>query len=323
MRRLFLGIILSTALWPTGSVLAENNTALNCPAIAAKMTYRECGNPQTPVGKAICNTKLRGLDYLPLADGSIIGGYVKALRAAGIGTSDCQALLEWHAGYEKQLAACGANDQCLLKTMEVYGHALVKIEDRLQTPLSDAALQRFAGGAWLQSPGEKPTLLLGRIRRGLSIYPLPRMALPKGNTLYWGFQPHNATLQSLVIVDRQGTVQLVGAVDGIYLGLPEGKAVPQVEPDAQIALFVRDAQALQQNLPAIRGWAAASVLGFNVDCNKPGAAARCSAAETIALPLHTYDLRCGQKIHGKVLVNRCPLPLPNVRGILSPGMFWQ
>ena len=111
MRRIFLSIILSTALWPTGSVLAVDSTALNCPAIAAKMTYRECGNPQTPVGKAICNTKLRGLDYLPLADRSIIGGYVKALRAAGIGTSDCRALLEWHAGYEKQLAACGTNDQ--------------------------------------------------------------------------------------------------------------------------------------------------------------------------------------------------------------------
>ncbi|MHB8249907.1 MAG: hypothetical protein ACYDCX_13655, partial [Acidithiobacillus sp.] len=308
MRRIFLGIILLTALWPMGSVLAEDNTALNCPAIAAKMTYRECGNPQTPVGKAICNTKLRGFDYLPGIDRSIIGAYVKALRAAGIGTSDCKALLEWHARYEKQLAACGTNDQCLLKNMDTYSRTLTKIEDRLQTPLSDAALQRFAGGVWLQSPGEPPAPLLERIRRGLSIYPLPRMALPNGNTLYWGFQPHNATLQALVIVDRQGTVQLVGAVDGIYLGLPEGKAVPQLEPDAQIALFVRDAQALQQNLPAIRGWAAASVLGFNVECNAPGAAARCSAAEAIALPLHAYDLRCGQQVHGKVLVNRCPLP---------------
>ena len=323
MHRTLLGIFFAVAFWPIGHAMAEDGTPVNCPAIAAKMTYRECGNPQTPVGKAICNSKLRGFDYLPLADGSIIGAYVKALRAAGIGTADCKALLEWHAGYEKQLAACGTNDQCLLKTMERYGHALVKIEDRLQTPLSDAVLKRFAGGAWFQSPGEKPTLLLERIRRGLSLYPLPRMALPNGNTLYWGFQPHNATLQSLVIVDRQGTVQLVGAVDGIYLGLPEGKAVPQLEPDAQIALFVRDAQALQQNLPAIRGWAAASVLGFNVECNAPGAAARCSTAKTIALPLHAYDLHCPQRVHGKVLVNRCPLPLPKVSGILSPGMFWQ
>ena len=44
---------------------------------------------------------------------------------------------------------------------------------------------------------------------------------------------------------------------------------------------------------------------------------------TLALPLRAYDLRCGQKVHGEVLVNRCPLSLPKVSGILSPGMFWQ
>ncbi|MHB0888494.1 hypothetical protein [Acidithiobacillus sp.] len=321
MHRIFLGIILSTALWPVGSAFAENSTALNCPALAAKMTYRECGNPQTPVGKAICNSKLRGFDYLPLADGSIIGAYVKALRAAGIGTADCKALLEWHAGYEKQLAACGTSDQCLLKNMDTYSRTLTKIEDRLQTPLSDAALQRFAGGAWLQSPGEKATRLLERIRRGLSLYPLPRMALPKGNTLYWGFQPHNATLQSLVIVDRQGTVQLVGAVDGIYLGLPEGKAVPQLEPDARIALFVRDAQALQQNLPAIRGWAAASILGFNQDC--PGKdQTRCQTAARLSLPIQAYNLNC-KTANGKIINQHCAVPLPQVPDNVSPGLFWQ
>ena len=324
-RQIFLGIGFCAVLGVSLSADAAD-ALLNCPAIATKIPDAfapTCSHPQTPLQKAICHYKPKHwTDNLLLLDSSLMHGYKQALRAAGVGTPECTHLLASQKVFEKELGACGSDGDCVLETMRKRSFALRDISEHQQPPLEAAALQHFAGSAIFQSPGQKSAPLLQRIQRGMDIYPLPHMELPNGNTLVWGFQPHNATVQSLVVVNHQGAVQLLGAVDGIYLGLPRDKTRPELDANARITLFVRDPQALAQNLPALRAWAAASILGFNVDCGGADAA-RCKAAETIPVPILAYRLGCPQEASGKALVNRCPLPLPAVSGNVSPGLFWQ
>ncbi|MHB1736405.1 MAG: lysozyme inhibitor LprI family protein [Acidithiobacillus sp.] len=325
IRRILLGIGFCAALGVSLSACAVD-APLNCPAIATKIPDAfapTCSHPQTPLQKAICHYKPKHwTGNLLLLDSSLMHGYKQALRAAGVGTPECTHLLASQKVFEKKLEACGSDGDCVLETMTKRSFALRDIEEHQQAPLEAAALQHFAGGALFQSPNQKPAPLLQRIQRGMDIYPLPHMALPNGNTLVWGFQPHNATVQSLVVVNHQGAVRLLGAVDGIYLGLPKDKTRPELDANAHITLFVRDPQALAQNLPALRAWAAASILGFNVDCSGANAT-RCKAAEAIPVSIQAYRLNCPQKVPGKTLVNRCPLPLPSVSGNISPGLFWQ
>ena len=298
--------------------------SLNCPAIAAQTpeSYsRGCNPPLIPLQDAICNYKPRvWLDNLLLLDSTVGGHYVRALRAAGAGTPQCKDLLESHKAYEKELQGCGSNGDCVLKVMGNWARTLAHLEDRLRPPLDEAALKKFAGGIKFQD-GQQTVSLLKRLEQGMDLYPLPQMALPNGNVLVWGFQPHNAQVQSLAVVDRQGAVQLLGIVDGLYLALPSGKTQWKPGKDARIAIFVRDPAVLPQNLSAIRAWAAASILGFNQDC--PGKdQARCQAAAKLPLPIQAYTLNC-KAAKDKIIQQHCALPLPQVPEDVSPGLFWQ
>jgi len=201
-----------------------------------------------------------------------------------------------------------------------WARTLAHLEDRLRPPLDEAALKKFAGGMKFLD-GQQTISLRKRLEQGMDLYPLPQMALPNGNVLVWGFQPHNAQVQSLAVVNRQGAVQVLGIVDGLYLALPSGKTRWEPGKEARIALFVRDPAALTQDLSAIRAWAAASVLGFNQDC--PGKdQARCQTALKQPLPIQAYNLNC-RTANGKVINPHCAVPLPQVPDNVSPGLFWQ
>ncbi|MHB1532983.1 hypothetical protein [Acidithiobacillus sp.] len=255
-----------------------------------------------------------------MLDSTVGVHYVRDLRAAGVGTPQCKDLLESHKAYEKELQRCGSNGDCVLKVMRNWAGTLSHVEDRLRPPLDEAALKKFAGGMKFLD-GQQTVSLLKRLKQGMDLYPLPQMALPNGNVLVWGFQPHNAQVQSLAVVNRQGAVQLLGIVDGIYLALPSGKTRLDLGTDAKIALFVRDPSALAQNLSAIRAWTAASILGFNQNC--PGKdQARCQAVLKQPLPIQAYNLNC-KAANGKIINQHCAIPLPQVPDNVSPGLFWQ
>lgn len=323
IRKLILGTAACVAITFSGSASAAD-TLLNCPAIAAKTPEnyaRGCNPPLTPLQDAICHYKPKSwTDSLLMLDDAVGVHYVRDLRAAGIGTPQCKDLLESHNAYEKKLQGCGSNGDCVLKVMRNWAGTLSHLEDRLRPPLNETVLKRFAGGIEFQE-GQHSISLLKRLEQGMDLYPLPQMALPNGNVLVWGFQSHNAQVQSLAVVNRQGAVQLLGVVDGIYLAWPSGKTQWQPEKDARIALFIRDSSVLNQNLPAIRAWAAAAVLGFNQDC--PGKdQARCQTAIKLSLPIQAYSLNC-KATNGKVINQRCAVPLPEVPDNVSPGLFWQ
>ncbi|MHB1203707.1 MAG: lysozyme inhibitor LprI family protein, partial [Acidithiobacillus sp.] len=199
------------------------DTLLNCPAIAANTPdgfVSSCHNASlTPLQSAICHYKPKvWTDSLLTLDSTVGVHYVRDLRAAGAGTPQCKDLLESHKAYEKELQGCGSNGDCVLKVMRNWAGTLSHFEDRLRPPLDEAALKKFAGGMKFQD-GQQAVSLLKRLEQGMDLYPLPQMALPNGNVLVWGFQPHNAQVQSLAVVNRQGAVQLLGIVDGLYLAL--------------------------------------------------------------------------------------------------------
>ncbi|MFA7657607.1 hypothetical protein [Acidithiobacillus thiooxidans] len=322
-RQFIFGMTVFPAMTLNGSASAAE-MSLNCPAIAAKTPdnyARGCNPPLTPLQDAICHYKPRKwTDNLLLLDSTVGVTYVRNLRAAGIGTPQCKALLEGHKAYEKVLQGCGNNGDCVLKVMRNWLGTMHRIEDRLRPPLDEAALKKFVGGMKFHD-GQQTISLLQRLEQGMDLYPLPQATLPNGNVLVWGFQPHNAQVQSLAVVNRQGAVQLLGIVDGIYSSLPSGKTQWAPEKDARIALFVRAPAVLSQNLSAIRAWAAASILGFEQEC--PGKdQTRCQAAAKLPLPIHAYDLNCKTN-NGKVIGQRCALPLPQVPEDVSPGLFWQ
>nr|RNF57863.1 hypothetical protein EC580_13815 [Acidithiobacillus sulfuriphilus] len=298
--------------------------SLNCPAVAAQTqdSYaRGCNPPLTPLQDAICNYKPKvWTDSLLTLDSTVGVHYVRDLRAAGAGTPQCKDLLESHKAYEKELQGCGSNGDCVLKVIRNWAGILSHVEDRLRPPLNEAALKKFAGGMKFLD-GQQTISLLKRLEQGMDLYPLPQVALPNGNVLVWGFQPHNAQVQSLAVVNRQGAVQLLGIVDRLYLALPSGKTQWEPGKDARIALFVRDPAVLNQNLSAIRAWAAASILGFNQDC--PGKdQTRCQAAAKLPLPIQAYNLNC-TAAKDKIINQHCAISLPQVPDNVSPGLFWQ
>jgi len=323
IRQLIFGIAACVALSCNSGVSAAE-ISLNCPAIAAKTPDNYalgCNPPLTPLQDAICYYKPKvWTDNLLMLDNVVGGNYVRDLRAAGVGTPECKYLLASQKTYEKELQQCGSNGDCVLKIMTKRSWVLGDFQKRLRPPLDEAALKKFAGGAKFQE-GQQSISLLKRLEQGMDLYPLPQMALPNGNVLVWGFQPHNAQVQSLAVVNRQGAVQVIGIVDGLYLALPSGKTRWEPGKDARIALFVRDPAVLTQNLSAIRAWAAASVLGFNQDC--PGKdQARCQTALKQPLPIQAYNLDC-RTANGKVINPHCAVPLPQVPDNVSPGLFWQ
>lgn len=299
--------------------------SLNCPAIAANTSdnyAKGCIAPLSPLREAICHYKpKRWVDNLRLFDSTLGNYYVRYLRSAGVGTSVCKQLLNGHQAYESQLEQCGNHGDCVLKVMDAWSQKLSTIEKSLRVPIKMSSLQQFAGKTYIQD-GSTTVPLLERLKQGMDLFPLPRLALKNGNELIWGFQPHNAQVQSLMILNHQGDVQVMGLVDNLYLGMSGGQAPAGLDPEARLSLLVRNPAALSENLSAIHAWAAASLLGFNQTC--PGKDQRaCQAAMAQTLPIKAYNLNCKVKPQGNILVDHCALPLPSVKNDISPGLFWQ
>lgn len=308
-----------------GGVAHAADNSLNCPAIAAGTSdsiTTTCKGSLGPTQKAICEYKpKKWTDNLPLLDSTVGVSYVRDLRSAGVGTPVCRQLVNGHKAYQVALRQCGANGNCVLQVMRNWSWDLAQIEKSLRVPIKMSSLQQFAGKTYIQD-GSTTVPLLERLKQGMDLFPLPRLALKNGNELIWGFQPHNAQVQSLMILNHQGDVQVMGLVDNLYLGMSGGQAPAGLDPEARLSLLVRNPAALSENLPAIHAWAAASLLGFNQTC--PGKDQQaCQAAMAQTLPIKAYNLNCKVKPQGNILVDYCTLPLPSVKNDVSPGLFWQ
>ncbi len=306
-------------------VVHAATSPLNCPVIASKTldSYsRGCNAPLNPLQQAICHDKPKNwVNGLLLLDSSVGVSYVRALRSAGVNTAICKQLVDSHQVYEDALHQCGNHSDCVLKVMHNWSLDLAQIEKSLRVPIKMSSLQQFAGKTYIQD-GSTTVPLLERLKQGMDLFPLPRLALKNGNELIWGFQPHNAQVQSLMILNHQGHVQVMGLVDNLYLGMSGGQAPAGLDPEARLSLLVRNPAALSENLPAIHAWAAASLLGFNQTC--PGKDQQaCQAAMAQTLPIKAYNLNCKVKPQGNILVDHCTLPLPSVKNDVSPGLFWQ
>lgn len=324
MQRKFIFSLVACLLFGFGHEVYAAEPSFNCPAIAASTSdnyAKGCNSPLSPLQSAICNYKPRvWTDNLWLLDSTVGVGYVRALRSAGVDTPQCKGLLKDHQEYEKKLQHCESNGDCVLKVMRDWAGTLFHYRDQLHPPLAEGALKRFIGSAHIKEE-KRSVALLQRLEQGMDMYPLPQVGLPGGNVLIWGFQPHNAQVQSLVIVNRQGVVQLVGLADMVYLSMPKNAKEFSLIPDSKMAVFVRDPAVLAPNLPAIQSWTAASILGFNQLC--PGKDQdRCHTALTYPLPIQAYKLPC-KAGKGNAMNPHCAISLPAVKNTISPGLFWQ
>lgn len=152
-----------------------------------------------------------------------------------------------------------------------------------------------------------------RAIRGLSISPLPYAPLAEDLTISWGFEPHNAQLQSVLFSGAQGKVFALALVDKLYY---EGEGKTALPKDARIRLFVRDPGQLARILPGLQAWAAADALGMDVACNKPGV---CEHWRQYPMPITAYRLPCPGG-HW----DACRLPLPKINTpVPALGRFHQ
>ncbi len=203
-----------------------------------------------------------------------------------------------------------------------------------------AAVKEFAGKAVFQDAlvfgrhdkkVQPPKPLAGRIMDGFQELPMRRLVLKNTGIVFWGFEYQDASIQSLVIVNRNDHVKLVAAVTlfpsvgtGVLSGSQDIDYKTRTLKSGQISVFVRNWADLARYLPVIKSWAYANLLGFNVDCYQSAEWERaCRAATGFRLPLRAYDLR--DAVMGKKkLVNLYPLSIPKgVAPSVPLGAFRQ
>lgn len=128
-------------------------------------------------------------------------------------------------------------------------------------------------------------LVSDRILDGFEADPW-RLNLKDGTAIYWGFRYKEATVQSVAIFDARGRPRLLAAVNDIpWCGgrhCDPFTSVEAYQADASgsylhpsISVFVRDERDLKTYLPYLKRWLHAKLLGFNVDCKKPGMTEAC------------------------------------------------
>ncbi|WP_156880603.1 hypothetical protein [Thermomonas fusca] len=123
------------------------------------------------------------------------------------------------------------------------------------------------------------------------------MATSDGSTVTWGFKYEEANLQSVVIADKTGQLELAAVVDDI-LGLTYGKSgtytsVAEYEKRAKrqglrprVIVFARDQASLVTAYPLLRRWMQANLLGFNASCAAHAGA--CALMPDLDLPTDVY-----------------------------------
>lgn len=259
------------------------------------------------------------------------GLFGRALRNTPPGSPEQGRIIQSQREYLQQRDACGNDTICIMRVMKTRHQELIALNARLQVDLPDAEIARFVGNAYVKPIGETNGAknmqyinLTDRILGAFEQYPPAHVKFADGSTFFWGFRQGNGSVRSIAITDGRGQIQLVGAVDDL----------PEIHDDmnhgvhrlksGRIALFVRNSVALQRYLPAVRAWTWADLLGFNVSCNKDAQwQSRCAAVQQYRLPITAYDLHCKARAGQKVLVERCPLPIPASSGRVSLENFRQ
>ncbi len=330
--------------WRKRIILTITGLILTIPALAEDMPsttgIADCRKPKSPAEAAICHAKSFN-ELIPL-DMWVAGLYKRALKNTTPGSAEQDKIIQGQRGYLQQRDACGSDTACLMKIMRTRQQQLIALNKQLKIELPDADIALFIGEhTYFQSAEEErknitpESSLADRILGAFEQYPPAHVKLTDGSTLFWGFQQGNGSVRSLAITDAKGHVQLVGAVDDLpdisNAILPGHDTHDEIDPanhrlrSGRVALFVRDPAALRHYLPAIRGWAYADLLGFNVHCDKNTQwQQRCTEVQRYALPITAYGLmNCKSKVNGKTLVNHCPVPLPNVPGTVPLGLFRQ
>jgi len=242
-------------------------------------------------------------DNPPLLQSTLTVSFWEDLQQAGRGTSYCRALLKDQQDFEHGLLACGDKGPCVVQVMRNRLRQISSTKRQFTGPqLGREALLDFFGKDRGLPLGPTETLEARSIR-GLSISPLPRAFLPENLTLSWGFEPHNAQLQTAVFSGPDGKVLALALVDGLY---KQAAGESRLPAEARIRLFVRDPKRLPSLLPSLQSWAAADALGMNVDCS--GSKTRvCTHRSQYHMPIVAYRLPCTP---GKL--DQCRLPVPKV-----------
>ncbi|WP_308387750.1 hypothetical protein [Acidithiobacillus sp. AMEEHan] len=311
-KAVFYALIFVIGLFGGNPLLAESIPAYDCPA-AAKSIYapdfdNRCNvpnSPWSPVCRAIHTYKPKDWTDNPgLLASTVHVAFLRSLRQAGVDTPYCKALIDSEEPFERKLIACGNNGPCAVKVMGERSWQLRELEEKFTGPqLTQEALEDFLGKDARLPVGSGETLEERSIR-GLSISPLPHASLAaQGLTLSWGFEPHNAQVQTVVFSNQKGQVLALALVDGLYA---QGETAQQLPASARLRLFVRNPQQLSSLLSALQGWAAADALGMNVDCSKVGNAV-CTRWSQYSMPITIYHLPCSK---GKLAACRLPAPKP-------------
>lgn len=248
----------------------------------------------------------------------VTGLYYRALQNTALNSPEQQRIVKEQGEYLDRRDACGQDVHCIMRVEKARHKELIALTRSLEKNLPDEEIVHWTHGRVFPGRNGKAQSLGQRVMAGFDLYPLPHVTFADGSTLFWGFLQGDGSVQSLAITDAKGHLQLLGTADGLLLaGTGEGKL-----QQAHLNLFVRDAKMLERYLPAVRAWAAADVLGFNQQC--PGKDSdRCASALRAPLPIKAYALDCNGHGQGQVQVQRCPLNLPALQNMLSPGLFWQ
>lgn len=247
----------------------------------------------------------------------VTGLYYRALQNTALNSPEQQRIVREQGAYLDRRDACGRDVHCIMRIEKARHQELITLTRSLEKTLPDDEIAIWTHGRVFPGRDGKAQSLGQRVMAGFDLYPLPHVTFADGSTLFWGFLHGDGAAQSLAITDATGHLQLLGTADGLLLAGTGGGKLQQ----AQLNLFVRDAKTLGRYLPAVRAWAAASVLGFNQAC--PGKdQARCQRAMKLPLPIRAYNLHC-QAGSGEVINQHCAVPLPKVPDSVSPGLFWQ
>lgn len=164
----------------------------------------------------------------------------------------------------------------------------------------DAALAELVGkatlGAFLQLGSYLELSIADRILVGLEA---GGRVLPAadGQTITWGFKYREANLQSVIIADKTGRLELVAVVNDV-IRLTHGKSgavmsVAEYEKEAKryglephVLMFARDNASLKTAYPLMKRWMQANLLGFNTSCATRAGA--CALMSDIRLPTDAY-----------------------------------
>ncbi len=212
------------------------------------------------------------------------GNYERLLRDLPMGSVAQQRVIAEQKAFLDRRDRCGKNIVCIGDVEQARNEELMAQRRKVEQPFPVEEMQRLTR-AW-KTPEGRP--LYQRLLAGLAIYPLRQATLDNGYQLQWGFQPHQATVQTLGVLDPQGKIAALVTADDVYRAWrSEGGTY-----SGRLRIYVRSAGELGKLLPVIYSWTLADLLGFNLDCKGKDAELCSQAKQASRPPMEAYDLGC-------------------------------